>query len=125
MSSFVRYAAVSGTTWAIDFCIFLLLYQIAGIPAALLMARIVAGIFAFTAHKIFSFSSRSTTKPAEVVGYIALVAINYLLSVVLISALPNDTLLSAGAAKLVVEVLIFAMNFLLLRRLFSPRSGAY
>jgi len=115
---FVRYAAISGLTWAIDFACFIALYWAIGIPSALLVARIAAGIFAFLAHKLGSFGSRTPVRLHEVAGYVGLVAINYLLSLGLISLMPTQTMLLASAAKLASEVLIFTLNFFVLRRLF-------
>ncbi|TIN30349.1 MAG: GtrA family protein [Mesorhizobium sp.] len=118
---FSRYVVVSGLTWLIDLGVFLMLYASLGIPGALLLARVVAGVFAFLAHKRSSFGSRDPANPRELAGYILLVLVNYVLSVILVMAFRGHTQLMLIAAKIAAEMVIFVLNYLLLSNLFLSR----
>ncbi|CAN7368825.1 GtrA family protein [Aminobacter sp. LjRoot7] len=120
VSTFRRYALSSGLTWFVDFIVFMSLFSNIGIPLALLVSRCAAGVVGFISHKKFSFNSGAETSRREVIGYVALAAANYLISVGLFIPFFSDGALHAAMVKIAVEIAIFVINFLFLRRLFLP-----
>ena len=123
VSTFGRYTLSSGLTWLTDFIVFMSLFSKLGIPLALLISRCAAGVVGFISHKNFSFSSASgATSRREVVGYIALAAANYLISVGLFIPFFSDGAIHVAIVKIGVEVAIFILNFLFLWRLFLPNT---
>ena len=119
IGTFGRYALSSGLTWLTDFIVFMSLFSSLGIPLALLISRCAAGVVGFISHKNFSFGGGSgATSEREVVGYIALAAANYLISVALFIPFLSDGAILIAVVKVGVEIAIFILNFLFLRRLF-------
>jgi putative flippase GtrA len=124
ISTFGRYTLSSGLTWLTDFIVFMSLFSNLGIPLALLISRCAAGVVGFISHKHFSFSGGSgATSKREVVGYIALAAVNYLISVGLFIPFLSDGAMLIAVVKIGVEIAIFILNFLFLRRLFLANTA--
>ncbi len=123
ISTFGRYTLSSGLTWLTDFIVFMSLFSKLGIPLALLISRCAAGVVGFISHKHFSFSgANGATSKREVVGYIALAAANYLISVGLFIPFFSDGPMLIAVVKIGVEIAIFILNFLFLRRLFLANA---
>ena len=123
---FSRYVCASGVTWATDFVVFMALYSKCGVIAALAISRFAAGVVGFIAHRHCSFRSSAAISKSEVGGYVGLVIVNYLLSVILMTALALDAAWSLTAiAKILTEIFIFLANFMFLRRLFLPKEAGH
>jgi putative flippase GtrA len=116
----VRYGFVSAATWLIDFGVFALTLDHLGPVPAMIIARVTALVFAFPAHRWFSFSAEGSLRGNEVVGYLALWGANLALATALVAALDIAAPAYPLAIKLAVEVIVFGLNYVVLRRLFRP-----
>ena len=114
---FVSYGAVSIASFGFDYLIFVVLTWLLGVPylASNALARFGSAIFNFLGHREFSFKSR---------GRLTTQAVRYVLAV--LAALSAATVLlylfvaglgvSEYIAKPLVDVLVFCVNFFVLRR---------
>ena len=119
----VRYFLSSAGTWALDLGVFLLLYRSMPPALALLVSRLVAMTFGFTAQKYFSFRARSKPSTRELVGYVALATLNFIITATVLSAFPTADHGFIALLKLSLELALFVANYFLLRLLFTGRRG--
>jgi putative flippase GtrA len=113
--TFVRYVAVQLVAYAIDLGVFVLLLHagIAGPIAANVVAKIAAGVFAFHAHRGFTFRiQRRTRIGREAMKYALLLALNVPVSSALL-ALLMLAVPSATVAKIAADVMCVALTFML------------
>lgn len=122
-SSGFRYLLSSGGTWAVDLVVFLALYRSMDIPVALFISRCAASAFGFTAHKFFSFQTRTKPSTREVVGYVVLASLNFIITALFLSAFASSNELLTAILKLSLEVVLFLINYLFLRELFLGRHN--
>ena len=115
---FIRYAFSSGLTWFVDFIAFMALYRFFGIPGSLLLSRCLAGAVGYCCHKWYSFESKTQAVSREIVGYIGLASINYVLSVALVQSVTYHSDIQVVSVKICADVAIFVANFLFLQKLF-------
>lgn len=101
-----------------DLIVFLALYQQMEIPLALFIARCAASSFGFTAHKFFSFGTRTRPSTREVGGYVALATLNFLITATFLTLFASSNEWVTAALKLSTEIVLFVLNYLFLRRLF-------
>jgi putative flippase GtrA len=116
---FLRYLAVGGTSWVVDFLVFYLTYPLFGIITAQTAARLVGALIAFIGHKIVVFEERtfeSKTLQQQLFQYLMLWIISYSLSIILLLFFIDLLECHPVAAKLVTETLIIAINFFTMRR---------
>lgn len=121
---FSRYVAVQLVAYAIDMGGFLLLValQVAPLPANV-VAKIVAGGFAFLVHRGFTFCVAGTDRSAhQLLRYALLLAINVPVATTLL-ALLLPWLQPPALAKFVADAACVALSFLATRHLVF-RSGA-
>ena len=96
--TFARYVAVQIAAYALDMGAFLVLLHggIAGPVPANVAAKIVAGGFAFFAHRAFTFRLGGTAQASEAARYAILLALNVPVASALLAAL----LLQVGTREL-------------------------
>lgn len=123
--AFVRYLLVQVAAYAIDMGVFVLAgwWGMPPVPANI-PAKILAGVFAFIAHRRITFrvhGQRGGT--AQLLRYALLLAINVpLASTLLALLLPHVS--PAPLAKFVADALCVLVNFLASHYLvFRPRAG--
>lgn len=121
---FLRCVMVSWLTAIIDNLIFVLAYLRSGeILAAMGLARLIAGIFHYSANKRAVFRSRSAHRSVMPRYYLLLVC-SGLASYGLIVLMTTQLGVHVLAAKLLAETVLFFVNFQVQRRfIFYPRSG--
>lgn len=119
----LRYLASSGGTWVVDFATFMPLYQHLGVPLALLISRCSATAFGFLAHKFFSFQARSKPSTREIVGYVVIASLNFVITALFLSAFASDDEWLTAILKLTLEVALFLINYFFLRALFLGQAG--
>jgi len=115
-----RYAMSAGLNWLVDFLVFVAIFQTTGIPLGVFIARVCGGAFSFVTHRWFSFDRTGKPTRREMIGFACLWIVNYAAVTLLLMLLPGGTDLWVVAAKFSVEVLVFAANYLFLKRLFVP-----
>lgn len=115
----LRYGLVSALTWLIDFVIFALLYGPVGYAVAMVVARIGGLAFGFPAHRWFSFRASGRTTPREIASFLCLWLVNLILATGLMIVLGSFNLPYPLVLKAVVEVVVFAANFLILGHVFK------
>ena len=116
----VRYGISAGLNWLVDFLVFIAIFQVTGIPLGVFVARVTGGVFAFLTHRWFSFDRKGSPTQREIFGFVALWIVNYGIVVGLLVVLPGSDNLWIVAAKFSVELVVFAANYLFLKRLFIP-----
>ena len=119
---FVRFAAVSLMTAALDNAVFIAGLQF--LPSILLcqvISRLTAGLFQFTAARKRVFHSNVPISSA-LPRFLALVLFSGALSYVLIQTLLSYTQLNVIAAKLSAESVLFVISFVLQRDLVFTRA---
>jgi len=110
---FLRFTGLSIVTAAIDYTVFTLAYVSgSNILAAFIAARLVAGIFNFTANRVLVFRSHSGV-PGEAGKYALLVAALMTVSYGLVSAMVRLLGLNVFAAKIIAEGGLFLASFAL------------
>lgn len=125
--TFARYVAVQLAAYAFDFGTFVaLLWGVAADPvAANVVAKSVAGAFAFYAHRSFTFRVTGTRIGGEAVRYGLLLALNVpvasgLLALLLV-VVPH-----APTAKVLADVVCVGLTFLLTRHgVFRSEGGGH
>ena len=127
MIRFVRYVAVQVATYGVDMGLFLLLFALSGWGAltANAIAKIVAGVSAFLAHRYFTFeSARGGNQARQAVLYVALWSLNVplatgLLALFLLPGVP------AVIAKFVADVFCVGLNYWVSRKyIFTGGQGS-
>ena len=114
---FARYVAVQIVAYGVDLGLFLLCFVLAGwgALAANVIAKIVAGVTAFLAHRYFTFeAARGGNQARQAVLYVALWSLNVplatgLLALFLLLGVP------AVIAKVVADVVCVGFNYLISR----------
>lgn len=115
--TFIRYVGVQLVAYAIDLGVFVLLYHaaIAGPIAANVAAKIAAGLFAFHAHRSYTFRVEGAARIGrEAAKYALLLALNVPLASALL-ALLMLVVPSATVAKIVADVVCVGLTFMLTR----------
>lgn len=115
---FVRYVAVQIVTYGLDFGLFLLLVVYVGWAAvtANVLAKVLAGVSAFLAHRYFTFAvARAGGQARQAVLYVALWSLNVplatgLLALFLVLGAP------AVIAKVVSDVICVGLNYWVSRK---------
>jgi putative flippase GtrA len=110
---FLRFTGLSLLTAAIDYTVFTLAYLGGGsVLTAFIAARLVAGIFNFTANRALVFRSRGGV-PAEAGKYALLVAALMTVSYGLVTTMVEVLGMNVFAAKIVAEGGLFLASFAL------------
>lgn len=119
---FLRFSFLSMVTAGIDYAIFTALFLISNsILLSIIVARIVAGSFQFLMGKRWVFKSRN--KPfIELIKYILLVGILMLISYAFIQAMATNFGMNTIISKLIVELSLFIISFILQRKFVFSRS---
>jgi len=119
---FLRFSFLSMATASIDYAIFTALFLISNsILLSIIVARIVAGSFQFFMGKRWVFKSRN--KPfLELIKYILLVGILMLISYAFIQVMVTDFGMNTIISKLIVELSLFIISFILQRKFVFRRS---
>jgi Predicted membrane protein len=115
IAAFLRYNAVQILAYGLDLGSFTLLVYVGTelIPANV-AAKLVAGLFAFAMHKVFTFQKRGSGRVwREAVVYFSLLMVNIPVSSGILAAL--TAILPTTAAKVMADVSCMALTFLLTR----------
>jgi len=85
--SFVRYVAIGGTTFALQFALLLLFHGAFGIvlPVAVSIAYWLAIVFNFTANRLWAFEAVSTRIAKHATAYGILLGINYIFTLAFVT----------------------------------------
>ncbi len=127
---FLRYVAVGGGTFLVDLCCFLLLVKQAGISPEVAQAcsRTVGAAVGFFGHKYFSFAqqenagSQGRSSTIQVVGYVCIMVAGIVLSPFVIWFMLRIVEPHLVVAKVLTEVVMVCINFVLMKALFSRLS---
>ena len=121
--TFLRYLLVQLAAYAIDMGGFLFLTHqgLLGPLWANVAAKLAAGMFAFVAHRHFTFQTGKEQATGQAVRYFALLALNVPLSSGLL-ALLLPWLAPAALAKFVADVVILGITYWLSRSLVFRRA---
>ena len=115
---FARYVAVQAVTYGLDMGLFLLFFVLMGqgAVAANVVAKIGAGVFAFLAHRYFTFeAARGGDQARQAVLYVVLWSLNVPLATGLLAFfLMVD--MPAVIAKVVSDVVCVGLNYWLSRK---------
>ena len=114
---FARYVAVQVAAYGLDIGLFLLLFALAGWGAlvANVVAKILAGAFAFLAHRCFTFeTARGGSQARQAILYVLLWSLNVplatgLLAVFLLPGVP------VVIAKVLADVFCVGFNYVISR----------
>lgn len=119
-----RYVAVQLVAYGLDYGAYLLVFHASGNAlGANVVGKIMAGAFAFVAHRLFTFRSSDGPAGAQLLRYAALLALNIPLSSLCLYVLLGW--MPPLAAKVVADVACVAVTFVLSRALvFSRGRGA-
>jgi putative flippase GtrA len=121
-----RYLLIGVMAWVIDVAVFVACVADLGIVKAQLIARIIGALVSFAGHKLFVFSEMDT-KPATVArqaaAYGALWILSYFLSTLGLIGLIDYGGIHSVPAKVMVEMGVVVMNYLVTQRLIF-RSGS-
>jgi putative flippase GtrA len=121
-----RYVAVVALGWVADSTTFLLLRAVASIPLALLAARAVGALTGYFGHRLLTFAHRRRPKVLEArafAGYVLLWGVNYLVVAFGVSRLASGTRMSELAVKTGIEVVLLAVNYVVLRHAIFARTS--
>ena len=122
--TFLRYIAIQVSAYGIDVGAFLILLTTEQVTPvfANVMAKIAAGIFAFLAHRHFTFSAaRGTAAGGQAVKYFALLLINIPVASAIL-ALLLIFVYEPVLVKLVADVICVGMTYLLSKKfIFNSR----
>ena len=120
-----RYLLSGAVAWVADLAVFTACLGSFGIIMAQLIARITGAVVAFFGHKLFVFGE-SDIKPAtlarQIPSYAALWLLSYVVSTLALIGLVGHVGMQALLAKIMVEAVIIAMNYLVMKTLIF-RSG--
>ncbi|MDR1074895.1 MAG: GtrA family protein [Xanthomonadaceae bacterium] len=122
--SFIRYLLVQVAAYAIDMGGFLLLFGHLSVGPiyANVMGKVAAGLFAFLAHRSFTFRvERNDREHRQAVKYFVLLGINMPLSSVLL-ALLMLVIPYPAVAKFISDVMLVLLNFWLSGQFVFRRS---
>ncbi len=81
--TFVRYVAIQVLAYAIDMGVFLVIlrYEVFMPLVANILGKVAAGVFAFVAHRVFTFRvAEKTSKKHQAIRYFVLLGLNIPLS---------------------------------------------
>lgn len=123
--TFLRYGLVQVFAYGIDFGGFLLLMSVGGMApvTANLICKAAAGVFAFAAHRHFTFRvDRGGNSLKQGIRYFALLGLNIPLSTGLLVLLLRWVPYPA-AAKFVADVLIVVFTYWVSKTLVFARPG--
>lgn len=109
-----RYTLVMGCGWLADLLVFAIAVDSLDIPLSQLLARTTGAVVGFVLHKYFTFRQTGNARSNVAVRYALVWMFSYFLSTGLIMLLANAGLLPVGA-KLMVEIMVVPVNFILLR----------
>lgn len=124
---FLRYLAVGGASFAVDLSVFLVMVRHFGASPQMsqIASRTAGALFGFGGHKYFSFASRGRlakhSAPAQAAGYVAIAVGGILLSPMVLSGMLAITSV-LSVAKVLNEVVMVCINFIVLRAVFSHHS---
>lgn len=120
--TFARYGLVQVVAYLIDMGGFLLLFRngLAGALTANVVAKLAAGLFAFVAHRHFTFDAGTDRAGSQALRYFLLLALNIPLSSAVL-ALLLLWIPEAAWAKFAADTLIVALTYWASKLLiFSP-----
>jgi putative flippase GtrA len=126
---FLRYLVVGGASFAVDLTVFLLMVRHFGVSpqTSQIVSRTAGALFGFGGHKYFSFANhgrvaRHSTR-AQAMGYVAIAVGGILLSPIVLSGMLAITSV-LSMAKVLNEIVMVCINFVVLRALFSYQSDS-
>lgn len=114
----VRYLLVGGTAWLADVAIFLFFVGGVGIAAAQLFARATGAVVAFFGHKWLVFEEKdneTATLRRQALAYAGLWILAYGVGTSALIVLIDQLGLQPLVAKILVEIAIVAMNYLVMK----------
>lgn len=121
---FIRYAVVGFTSFIIDVSVFALIFLSTHDKFySLLVGRVISGSFNFYFNKYLVYRSlnKSLTK-REALYYLSLAVVIFILSYTSITELSAHFHISVVVAKIVVDIILFFINFLVQKHLFKSRA---
>ncbi len=120
LQRFGRYLLVGGVAWLVDIVIFMLLWPLAGVLTAQILARLLGAIAGFFGHKLWVFE-RATLNLSVVarqgLAYSAMWLSSLLVSLILLVTLTTGLGLKPFTAKILAEGVVLILNFAVLSRL--------
>lgn len=116
---FLRYALSSLSSFVLDIVLFTIFHGLSGnILGSTYAARLISGSFNFLVNKHAVFRSGSARRyPVELLGYVTLAVTIATLSGVLVGLLARHLDWAVPVIKIVVDSLLFLVNFLVQRRI--------
>lgn len=121
--TFLRYGLVQAFAYGIDFGGFLLLMSVAGLTPLIanVVCKAAAGVFAFVAHRHFTFSVAEVgSSLGQGIRYFALLGLNIPLSTGLLALLLRWIQYPA-AAKFIADALILVFTYWISKKLVFAR----
>ena len=119
----VRYLLIGGLAWLLDVIVFAVTVSSVGVASAQLGARVCGAFVAFSGHKLFVFR-QADLQPAAIVAqavrYAALWLLSFTISALALIGLIEQAGVAALTAKVVVEIGIVALNYLVMRAFVFP-----
>lgn len=119
---FMRYQLVGVVTYGVDISAFLVLLMILDIDLLLanMISKVLAGLFAFFAHRMFTFGVvTSTGRGRQVIFYFSLLALNVPLSALILSAvlwvIPVEVVAKVLSDVILVLISYFQLKFIVFK----------
>jgi putative flippase GtrA len=117
---FLRYVSSSAIAASADYLVFLISFHITRSAIFSIFAgRIVSLIISYFMQKRFVFQSQAQFLESFT-RYAGLVLLNGLIASISVDWLVQEVHISALIAKIMTEILLYGVNFLILRRVFMP-----
>jgi len=122
---FARYLLVGVVTYGVDISAFLLLFKFFGLNLLLanMISKVLAGLFSFVAHRIFTFGViEAKGRAQQAVRYFIFLAINIPISAFILTAV--QWILSMEiAAKILADVILVLISYAQSKYIVFKRSG--
>jgi glycosyltransferase involved in cell wall biosynthesis len=114
---FLRYSAVSIVCFALDIISFSVLFGVlSDISLSTYLARIISGSINFYSNKYVVFRSYDNARLIkELISYVSLAVLTAMLSAALVERISHSNTVSLVSAKVVVDLSLFLLNFLVQR----------
>ena len=110
-----------GVSWLADLAVFAVTVQWLNVVIAQLVARLTGALLGFLLHKYVTFQESDAKTSRAALRYLALWVFGYFASTSLILFLVHVQL-TPLVAKVIVEIVLVPLNFLLMRRFVFTRQ---
>jgi putative flippase GtrA len=121
-----RYLLTGAVAWLADVVVFTASLEVLGIALAQLLARTTGAVLAFFGHKLFVFDEvdlQRSTLTRQGVRYAVLWVWSYSVSTLALIGLIDHGGMNPLVAKVLVEVGIVVMNYLVMKGLIFPSQA--